>query len=167
MLGNRWSLVGLAILWAIWTIALFRLFVDHTPRIPLLFNWSGSLPYHVAWLERGATVARGDFVVYSFEGRAAKDYPGLTRQPFFKVIAGAPGDSISLDGRNVYVAGAFAGFAKLRTMDGRMLTPVSASHVPGGHYYVRGTGADSLDSRYSEGGFVPVGAVIGKVHPWF
>ena len=38
---------------AIWSLAYIRLFIDATPRVPVLFNWTPSLPYRVAWLQRG------------------------------------------------------------------------------------------------------------------
>lgn len=152
----------------IWVLAYVRVFVDPTPRLPLLFNWTDSLPYHVAWLERDAArLDRGEFVLYAFSGTAQVDYPGLRRQPFFKIVAGVPGDPIRVADRNVFVGGTYVGFAKLRTFDGRALTPVAASVVPEGRYYVRGTSPDSFDSRYQEAGFVARAEVIGKVSPWF
>lgn len=160
--------IPLAVLFVIGVLAFQRLFVDPVPRVPLLFNWSASLPYRVAWLERGATrLDRGDFVLYAFSGKAVADYPGLAGQPFFKVVAGLPGDPIRVEDRNVFVADHYVGFAKLRTFDGRSLTPVESSVVPAGHYYVRGSGADSFDSRYREAGFVAPAQIVGKVTPWF
>jgi hypothetical protein len=38
---------------AIWSLAYVRLFIDATPRVPILFNWTPSLPYRVAWLQHG------------------------------------------------------------------------------------------------------------------
>src|SRR5574338_1386363 len=35
---------------AIWGLAYVRLFIDATPRLPVLFNWTPSLPYRVALL---------------------------------------------------------------------------------------------------------------------
>lgn len=166
--GDAWRYGWVSLpLAALWVLAAMRLFVDPTPRIPLLFNWSASLPYHVAWLERGVSrLNRGDLVLYSFAGKAAGHYPGLARQPFFKIVAGLPGDRIRVEDRNVFVGGNFVGFAKLRTFDGWPLTPVQVAVVPAGHYYVRGSAADSFDSRYSEAGFVSADEVIGKVTPW-
>ncbi|TXG80673.1 MAG: conjugative transfer signal peptidase TraF [Thermomicrobiales bacterium] len=164
---DRRSLWPTVLVMGLLLLAFARLFLSATPILPLLFNWTPSLPYHVAWLERGATIKHGDFVLYSYGGPLASKYPGLRGQPFFKVVAGEPGDPIRVDGRNVYVRERFVGFAKLRTMDGRPLNPVAATKVPESHIYVRGSGADSLDSRYVEGGFVPQSAIIGRVHPWF
>lgn len=153
---------------AIWILASVRVLADPTPRIPLLFNWTPSLPYRVAWLEREpAQLVRGDFVLYAFRGEAVTAYPGLGGQPFFKRIAGVPGDRIEVADRNVFVAGQCVGFAKLHTIDGRPLSPISDSEIPPGHYYVRGTSPDSFDSRYREAGLVASGTLIGRVHPWF
>lgn len=165
---DRKAWLPLGALFVIWLLAFLRLFVDPTPRLPLLFNWTRSLPYRVAWLERGVTqLDRGEFVLYAFSGKAVADYLGLASQPFFKIVAGLPGDPIRVEERNVFVANEYVGFAKLRTFDGRPLTPVASSVVPAGHYYVRGTGADSFDSRYQEAGFVAPREIIGKVTPWF
>ena len=56
---------------AIWSLAYVRLFVDATPRVPILFNWTPSLPYCVALVRYGPhELQRGDFVVYAFAGEA-------------------------------------------------------------------------------------------------
>ena len=56
---------------AIWSLAYVRLFIDATPRVPILFNWTPSLPYRVAWLQHGPhPLQRGDFIVFSFAGEA-------------------------------------------------------------------------------------------------
>lgn len=168
MAHDRQARIPLAVLFVIWVLAFQRLFVVPVPRVPLLVNWTASLPYHVAWLERGVTqLDRGDFVLYAFSGKAVADYPGLAGQPFFKMVAGLPGDAIRVQERNVFVGDEYVGFAKLNTFDGRPLTPVQSLVVPDDHYYVRGTGADSFDSRYREAGFVAPAQIVGKVTPWF
>ena len=45
---RRWYLYPPLLL--IWTLAYVRVFFEPTPRVPLLFNWTPSLPYHVALL---------------------------------------------------------------------------------------------------------------------
>lgn len=164
---KRYWLPAVAV-FGVWAMALVRLFVTPSPYSPLLFNWSGSLPYSVAWLSRNlSSLRRGDYVLYAFSGSAAADYPGLAQQPFFKLVAGVPGDAIRVDGRNVFVAEQYAGFAKLKTFDGRPLSPLSARVVPEGFLYVRGTSPDSFDSRYQEAGLVDRRSLFGKVIPWF
>ena len=64
---RRWYLVAPVLI--IWALAYLRLFLDPTPRLPLLFNWTPSLPYHVAWVRRDARIPiRGDFIVFAFAG---------------------------------------------------------------------------------------------------
>ena len=78
---------------AIWGFAYLRLFADPTPRVPVLFNWTPSLPCRVAWLQHGThALKRGDYVVFAFDGEAQRQYPGLHGQPFFKIVRGLPGD---------------------------------------------------------------------------
>ena len=64
----------------IWGLAFARVFVDPTPHLPLLFNWTSSLPYTVAVMEYGSPrpLKLGDFIVYAFDGEAQRIYPGLS-----------------------------------------------------------------------------------------
>ena len=65
---------------AIWGFAYVRLFADPTPRVPVLFNWTPSLPCHVAWLQYGTREPnRGDYVVFAFDGDACKAWVSATR----------------------------------------------------------------------------------------
>ena len=62
---RRWYLY--LVLVVIWTLAYVRLFIDATPRLPILFNVTPSLPYTVAVVDyRADGIRRGDYVVYSF-----------------------------------------------------------------------------------------------------
>lgn len=164
-LRRRWYIA--ALLAAIWALALVRVFVHHVPVLPVLFNWTPSLPYKVAVVAYGsASLARGDLVIYAFEGPAGRSaYPGLRRQAFFKRIAGVAGDVVSVNGRDVFVNGAFVGRAKTRAFDRRPLEPIMATVIPHGQLYVQGTSVDSFDSRYSLSGLVRVQDVRAKVIP--
>jgi conjugal transfer pilin signal peptidase TrbI len=151
---------------ALWALALWRLFVNPTPQLPLLFNWTSSLPYTVAW--RTAPVGpwrHGDLVLYRFEGTAQQAYPGLAGQPFFKVVRGLPGDRISVVDRIVHINGEPVGRAKKRTFDGRPLEPIAPGEIPPGYLYVQGTSPDSFDSRYAASGLVRVEQLLGRVVP--
>lgn len=163
---ERWYLY-LALL-GIWTLAYLRLFCIPTPQIPLLFNWTPSLPYHVAALHPFAVApARGDYILYRFDGEAGAQYPGLRGQPIFKQITGLPGEQVALEGRHVYVNGTFVGDAKTRTFDGLPLTPIAPTIIPPGHYFVSGTSPDSFDSRYHASGLVSAEQILGRVEPLF
>ena len=157
---RRWYLY-LPIL-AIWGLAYARLFIDATPRLPVLFNWTPSLPYRIAWLVHGPhPLRRGDFIVFSFDGEAQARYPGLRGQPFFKVLRGLPGDVVTVSGQSVALNGEPMGMAKSHSFDGRALHPIAAGVIPPGHFYVQGTGPDSFDSRYRESGLVRADQVLG------
>nr|WP_297529753.1 conjugative transfer signal peptidase TraF [uncultured Roseateles sp.] len=166
MMRRRWYLVAPVV--AIWTLAYIRLFIDPTPRVPLLFNWTPSLPYHVGWMHVGArTPGRGDLIVFAFSGGTPKPFPGLQGQPFFKRVRGLPGDVITVQGRTVLVNGEPMGLAKPFTHDRRPLTPIAPLVIPPGQFYVQGASADSFDSRYQESGLVAQGQIVARVHPLF
>ena len=56
---------------AIWAFAYARVFIDPTPRMPVLFNWTPSLPYSVALVHYGPhDLQRGDFIVFAFAGKS-------------------------------------------------------------------------------------------------
>lgn len=166
-LRRHWWLT--AVVGAIWALALVRLFGDHVPRLPLLVNWTPSLPYLVVWADyRPREVRRGDLVVYTFTGPAAREhYPGLGGQPFFKRVAGVEGDVVSVVGREVLVNGVSAGIAKTHAFDRRPLAPIEPGAIPPGKVYVMGTGPDSFDSRYLDAGLVDVATIVAVVHPLF
>lgn len=152
---------------AIWALALTRVFIHHTPILPVLFNWTASLPYRIVVVDHGPTpLARGDLIVYAFDGEAAeRDYPGLKRQPFFKRIVGVAGDVVTVDGRDVFINGLHVGRAKTHTFDRRPLDPIAPTVIPPGHVYVQGTSADSFDSRYRSSGLVSTADVVARVRP--
>lgn len=163
-IGKRWYLYGPVI--AIWALAYIRLLIDPTPHVPLLFNWTPSLPYTVAWMDRGqAKYTRGNYVIFSFSGEAQTHYPGLKKQPFFKIIRGVPGDVITLNDRNVLINGQPVGFAKPFAFDRRPLQPIQAGVIPDGYFYMQGTDANSFDSRYRSAGLVRAEYIIGAVTP--
>jgi conjugal transfer pilin signal peptidase TrbI len=163
---RRWYLY--APVFAVWGFAYARVFIDPTPRVPVLFNWTPSLPYSVALVQYGPhTLRRGDYVVFAFAGEAQASYPGLHGQPFFKIVRGMPGDAVTVEGRIVAINGEVVGQAKTHAYDRRPLEPISATVIPPGHYYVQGTSPDSFDSRYRASGLVRAEQVLGTVVPLF
>lgn len=165
-LRRRWYLY-LPLL-AIWGLAYARVFVDPTPRLPVLFNWTASLPYHVAVVQPAhRLLKRGDYVVFAFAGEAIRSYPGLQGQPFFKRVRGLPGDVVSVEGRAVSINGESVGIAKTHARDRHPLEPIAPTVIPPGHYYVQGTGPDSFDSRYSASGLVRADQILAVVIPIF
>lgn len=160
--------IALSVLLMIWTLAYVRVFIDPTPRIPLVFNWTGSLPYRMAWVQYGPQpLTRGDLVVFKFSGEAASSYPGLAGQPFFKVLRGMPGDRIRVNDRNVLINGQVVGWAKTHTFDRRPLDPIEPGVIPPNHFYVQGSAKDSFDSRYRQSGLIRVDQILGVAVPLF
>ena len=108
-----------------------------------------------------------DYIVFAFAGEARTDYPGLRGQPFFKIVRGLPGDTVTVSGRTVAINGQVVGTAKTHAFDRRPLDPIAPTVIPPGHYYVQGTSADSFDSRYRASGLVRAEQVLGTVVPLF
>lgn len=136
---------------------------------PLVFNVSGSVPYHVGWLTRqpGELPARGALVLYRYAGAPILGRPELGEVPFFKFVRGLPGDEVKVEGRTVYVADRQIGLAIAKTRTGQLLEPIAPGRIPDGYFFAAGTLPDSFDSRYAESGLVPIHAVIGTVTPFF
>ena len=164
---RRWYLF--AALALIWLLALLRVFVHHTPLMPVLFNWTPSIPYRVVYVDYSSrAVERGDLIVYRFAGQAGEtDHPGLKAQPFFKRVLGLPGDVVTVVGRDIFVNQIFAGRAKTHTFDHRPLEPIASTVIPPGHLYVQGNSVDSFDSRYRSSGLVAERDIQAKVRPIF
>jgi conjugal transfer pilin signal peptidase TrbI len=164
-LRRRWYLF--AILALIWVLASMRLFVHYMPVVPVLVNWTPSVPYSIVYVDYfDRTLSRGDLIVYRFAGQAAeRDYPGLRQQPFFKRVVGLPGDSVTVRDREIFVNGRPVGRAKTHTFDRRPLEPIESIVIPQGFLYVQGTSPDSFDSRYRSSGLVRHTDVKAKVRP--
>lgn len=169
---TQWSLtvhwIAMLAVLGIWTLALVRVLVDPTPRLPLVFNWTPSVPYHVALAhyDPGA-LHRGDYILFRFDGQEQLRHPGLRAQPFFKQIAGLPGDVVQVHGRVVTVNGKSVGTAKAHTFDRQPLATIEVGVIPPGHYFVQGASADSFDSRYRSSGLVRADQVIATLTPLF
>lgn len=169
---SRWTLtvhwIAMLAVLGIWAFALVRVLVDPTPRLPLVFNWTPSVPYHLALAHyEPGTLHRGDYIVFRFDGQEQLRHPGLRAQPFFKQVAGLPGDVVRVQGRTVTVNGKPVGTAKTHTFDRQPLATIEAGVIPPGHYFVQGSSADSFDSRYRSSGLVRADQVIALLTPIF
>ena len=131
----------------------------------LLCNWTRSLPYSVVWLDPTPTFARGDLIVYRFDGTELMHLK--KGQRFFKRIVGVAGDRVSVEDRRVLINGADVGIAKQYTLDGYHLETLAPGVIPTGYFYVQGTHEMSFDSRYRASGLVHVSQIVGKVQVIF
>ena len=88
-----------AIVGLIWLLVVMRVLFWHTPILPIMFNWSDSLPFNVVVVDslRGP-YHRGDLIVFAFRGPAvAAGRPGLNGQALLKYVAGVAGDAITVN----------------------------------------------------------------------
>lgn len=118
-------------------------------------------------LKTGTTVAdlrRGDYVTYLWHGEA-RIPKGIH---FTKIVQGVPGDLVTTEGRTFFVNGVSAGVAKEWARGGWMKLELGPTGViPQGQVYVKGTHADSLDSRYAISGWIRESAIVGRAYKVF
>jgi len=95
---------------------------------------------------------RGEIVV--FEPEIASEHP------FIKRIMGLPGDTVEVRQYKLYINGSPV---EEEYILNRMYGQYEQQTVPAGQYFVMGDNRNnSLDSRYTEVGFVPEEKVIGR-----
>jgi conjugal transfer pilin signal peptidase TrbI len=158
-------------IFAIWGLAYARLFIDATPRLPVLFNWTPSLPYRIAWLvctapHPPAGVATSSSSL-SMVRRRRVTRGGCAASPSSRSCGACRASAVTVAGRHVAINGEEVGVAKLQAYDHSPLDPITPTVIPPGHYYVQGTSPDSFDSRYQASGLVRAEQVVGVVVPLY
>jgi conjugal transfer pilin signal peptidase TrbI len=161
--GEHWKAYTLPLI----TVFVLQLFV----RIDV--NLTSSLPDHAFLTVKGWTqgIRCGDYIAFEWQGGG----PFPQGFHFVKIVAGVPGDVISMDGARGFwrnggrdsVTGQFLGVAKTRSLRGEPLAAGPVGTIPRGHYYVMAPHEDSLDSRYAMTGWVSRGNIIGKTFALF
>ena len=150
-----------------WIISTVVLVLYLAAKHWLWVNVTPSLPYRLVWLEYGAQPQRGDLMVFRFSGEPLPGMGYVDGVPFFKRVAGLPGDRIEVVARIVSVAGVRVGYAKPHTREGQRLDPIAAGVVPEGYLFGQADSDDSFDSRYAQSGLVPMTRVVGVAHVIF
>jgi hypothetical protein len=166
-LRQRWYLY--LPVFAIWGFAYTRLFIDPTPRLPVLFNWTPSLPCRVALLQYGPQRAqarrlRGLRLRRRWRRRGTRV---CAASPSSRSCAACPATASPSKGAWSRSTARSSAIAKTHTHDRQALEPIPAAVIPAGHYYVQGTSPDSFDSRYRASGLVRADQVLGTVIPLF
>lgn len=111
-------------------------------------------------VDKQAPVTVGALAAYRYPGLARGDY--RRGDGMIHWIAAGEGAVITVEGRTVFIDGKAVGVAKQSSYRLEALTPMPAGIVPKDSYYVMGTHADALDSRYAEAGFVHKNDLIGR-----
>ena len=150
-----------------WIISTVVLVLYLAAKHWLWVNVTPSLPYRLVWLEYGGQPQRGDLMVFRFSGEPLPGMGYVDGVPFFKRVAGLPGDRIEVVARIVSVAGVRVGYAKPHTREGQRLDPIAAGVVPEGYLFGQADSDDSFDSRYAQSGLVPMTRVVGVAHVIF
>jgi conjugal transfer pilin signal peptidase TrbI len=123
--------------------------------------WSPSVQPSLVLVVRGSAVSVGDLAAYRYPGATIGDYRAGDQMVHW-VIAGE-GSTITVgENRAVFVDGKPVGVAKPTTYRGQPVDVVAPKVIPKDHFYVMGTDANSLDSRYEHAGLVARGDFIGR-----
>lgn len=128
---------------------------------------SPSLRHRVFYLDKSPAargLKRGDYVVFTIQDRRVE---GGKKVLLTKEIGCAPGDTLSIQGRDYYCNGAnYLGKAKETTLNGERLSNfIFNGTVPEGKIFVAGHHKDSFDSRYF--GFIDTSDITAKAYPVF
>jgi len=126
-------------------------------------NLSTSLSGHIYVHKSGEPIHRGDLAAFHWHGGAS--YPAGTI--FIKEVVGVPGDVVVRQGRQIWVAGHYVGFAKTRSLAGYPLVPAEPGVIPPGQYFMATPNPDSLDSRYALTGNIKPAELIGRAYAIF
>jgi conjugal transfer pilin signal peptidase TrbI len=147
--------------WLFWIVPI-SLYVAAASLLKIGINATESLPQRVFLVKKydRDKFQRGDLVSFVWHGGI---YPkGLD---FVKIVAGVPGDTVTIDGRKIYINGALVAVAKERSKKGLPLEVGPSGVIPPGRLFVLTNHPDSLDSRYAITGWINTQAVIGKAIP--
>lgn len=169
--SDRWRL------WPVTLAAIGLLLAANAGRSSLRFNWTASAAVGL-YRQQPLQLTRGGFVSACLPDRIMAigrtrgyiprgDCPDGT-SPVLKVLAGLPGDGISLRRAFTVVNGKRVSEAPLRASDaaGRPLDhfPLGEHTVPEGHVWLLGADPTrSWDSRYF--GPVPIESLVGSARP--
>ena len=139
-----------------------NILADTAGRYRFGINETTSLPNWAFVIDRSNRQPKRDQLVQFI----APDNPYYQHgSPFVKHVWGLPGDKVERRGREYFVAGRDAGFAKPFSQTGRATSLGPVGVIPPGHYYVGTASKDSLDSRYGEIGWIAADHLIGVAEP--
>ncbi|WP_225008014.1 S26 family signal peptidase [Novosphingobium percolationis] len=132
----------------------------------LLINASPSLPYWAIWLNRSATPARGDLILFEPPASALlQRHFGKGPMIFGKRVAGVAGDRVTRKAATFFVNGRAVAVAKPFSRSGEPLLPGPTGTLPPGCYFVATENKDSFDSRYAAIGSICGARVLGVGTP--
>ncbi|MCG6391828.1 signal peptidase I [Vibrio fluvialis] len=148
-----WCLAGM--------ILLSSCAIGLSTRYTLSLNTTESLDYRVFITDkRQKHIEKGEYVKFLLPPNKY-----FYQSHWTKRVAGVPGDTITVNGRDVYVNGQFVGHAKDRSATNTEYFPIEPGIIPPGYYFMQADHEDSYDSRYKSFGLVHESTFIGRDYP--
>ena len=157
ILSNKWLWLCVLILVCGGVRSVHNWSQDHY----ILINQTQSLPNWVFIVDKGIPPRRGDMV--AFTPGPNPYYP--EDLAFVKIVRGAPGDVVSIEGVEIAVNGERLGAIKSLTGATPNVSAMDPGIIPDGAYFVWSPSPDSFDSRYKEIGYVEELRIIGRARP--
>lgn len=130
--------------------------------ISIRINITPSVPYKLFLVVKGMEAHKGDYVDVEIH---TKFFP---KNPYFvKVMKGVEGDVVTSRGRELFVNNNSVGIAKEKSMKGIPLEMTTPKIIGQGEFYAYAPHKDSLDSRYTDVGYLKTSQIIGRAFPLF
>jgi conjugal transfer pilin signal peptidase TrbI len=145
---GRWWLLGIG------------LAIAFQARFSIGINLSESLPERVFLIDHRSEPKRGDLV--AFRWSAAQRLPRGT--VLIKILAGMPGDEVTLEHGQIRLNGAPMGTVLTRDRQGAALEAGPTGRLPEDAHFVHAPHPRSLDSRYAQPGWVSRSQFLGRAH---
>lgn len=115
-------------------------------RLGIRFNRSESLPYTLFISKKNRTSPQKGTIV-------SCEHPKIPF-PIAKIVAGVPGDNITLIENALFIDSTCVGELKTVSSSGKIYHPIEQGIIPLNHYFLQATHPESFDSRYIEFGLV-------------
>ena len=128
-----------------------------------LINASPSLPNWAFWLDKNASIERGNLIFFEPpQSELVEAHFGEGAQLFGKRVLGVPGDVVSHRGHEVLINGRKVATRLDETRLGIRLHEGPEGLIPEGCFYTGTSHPRGLDSRYAEIGFICRGQILGS-----
>lgn len=133
--------------------------------LPFRFTLTDSVKPRIFYITKFDSAKKGDFIVFKRDPSSDRVSKLSFIKETIKQVGGVPGDRVEEHKREYFVNGESMGVAKAFNSQGDHLLKGATGVIPRGYIYVRGTGENSLDSRYDAMGWVHESRVIARAIP--
>lgn len=145
------------------------MFLLHQNGYFIAFNRTTSLPEYFWVVNTNDTTNFSKNEYFSFYAPEDKMLTEGESTPLVKIIAGIPGDKVTINKSTLLINNKVMGHLWPKTMNGHKLAPIESQIIPHGCYFAWTPALYSYDSRYKDVGIVCESQkrIIGSAKPLF